>query len=284
MTNAMIEDIEITEDDLASYNEKGFWLSPKIFNDDLIGRLREEYDRIFREDYDFDCFPWLRPKSFEIESNRIRQFNNGWWINEVVREAVRTPAIGCIGAKLMGTSEVRIWHDQVLSKPGAGPDAVEYQDGNVGWHQDYAHWQCSNTSNMCTAWVALQDTDELNGAFRMVVGAHKWGLREDAHTYGEKNLDELKAKYEVDGKEWIEEPVILKAGEASFHHALTFHGSGPNLRTEPRLSLIVHMMPKDCGLRNEGTWHPCATLLGPYVKNGAPFEGPFFPRIWPMED
>ncbi|HHZ89288.1 TPA: hypothetical protein EYN98_26475 [Candidatus Poribacteria bacterium] len=54
----------------------------------------------------------------------------------------------------MGTNEVRIWHDQMLWKPGLGVTEEQALSNNIGWHQDYAHWQCANTINFCTAWVA----------------------------------------------------------------------------------------------------------------------------------
>ena len=50
-------------------------------------------------------------------------------------------------------------------------DKLNYKPPLVGekydLHQDYAYWTAANTPNMCTAWIALQDTDLENG----VVGA-----------------------------------------------------------------------------------------------------------------
>jgi ectoine hydroxylase-related dioxygenase (phytanoyl-CoA dioxygenase family) len=77
---------------------------------------------------------------------------------------------------------------------------------------------------------------------------------------------------------------VLKAGQVSFHHSLTFHGSGPNLSDQPRRCVILHMMPAGCGLKTDGKWHLCATLLGPEAKKDQPFSGPFFPRLWPPGD
>jgi ectoine hydroxylase-related dioxygenase (phytanoyl-CoA dioxygenase family) len=203
---------------------------------------------------------------------------NGWWINEAIREIVLSPKIGRIGARLMGTDEVRLWHDQVLYKPGSG--SREEKSGNVGWHQDYGHWQCASTQNMCTAWIALQDTDLGNGGMRTIVGSHKWGLSEDSYTFGEKDLEGLRKRFEREGQPWIDEPCVLKAGQASFHHSLTFHGSGPNLSDQPRLSIVVHMMPADCAYRNHRQYHPNAALLGPGAREGDLYAGKFFPTIW----
>ena len=70
-------------------------------------------------------------------------------------------------------------------------------------------------------------------------GSHKWGLIEGSNTFFDQDLEALAKRYAAEGKgEWLDEPCILEAGQASFHHALTFHGSGPNLTDEPRLSVV----------------------------------------------
>jgi ectoine hydroxylase-related dioxygenase (phytanoyl-CoA dioxygenase family) len=119
---------------------------------------------------------------------------------------------------------------------------------------------------------------------RTIVGSHKWGLQKDANTFGHKDLDGLREKYAA-GRDWIDEPCILKAGEASFHHNMCFHGSGPNLSDQPRLCLISHMMPQDCALRTDpdAKWHLNCVLLGPHARHGTPFAGPYFPTLWPAE-
>jgi ectoine hydroxylase-related dioxygenase (phytanoyl-CoA dioxygenase family) len=77
--------------------------------------------------------------------------------------------IGAAAAKLMKTPEIRLWHDQAICKPGQPPGAAS-DVGNIGWHQDYAYWQISNTSEMITAWIPLQDVNMENGAMRTIVG------------------------------------------------------------------------------------------------------------------
>ena len=274
-------EIALTPEDFASYRKKGYWISPVLFNDEEVCSMRRELERICAGERDYDGFFWLSQPNFGTDGPAVRQVNNGWWINKVMRLTVKSPVIGYIGAQLMKTKEVRIWHDQMLWKPGLGVTGESDLSNNIGWHQDYAHWQCANTTNFCTAWVALQDTDEFNGCMQLVTGSHHWGLRHDANTFGEKDLEVLKAKYCPENNEWNADPCVLKAGQASFHHALTYHGSGPNLSAQPRLSIAVHMMPQDCGFTQRGQYHPNADLLGPHVKEGDLFEGPYFPCIWP---
>ncbi|MCE9592122.1 MAG: phytanoyl-CoA dioxygenase family protein [Planctomycetes bacterium] len=276
--------ITITDADVATYHDRGYWCSPRLFNDEEIAVIRHEIERIcLRDERDTDNWNWGGSRDWSNHKpTQVRQVTNAWWQNLGIRRAVLKPVIGYIGARLMGSPEARMWHDQVIYKPPSA--GAEDRDGNVGWHQDYAHWQCSSTSNMCTAWVALQDTDLSNGGMRTIVGSHKWGLQEDAYTFGEKDLHGLQARF-AKGRPWIDEPCVLKAGEASFHNALTFHGSGPNLSGKPRLNFIVHMMPAGCALHTGpgARYHLNATMLGPFARAGTPFAGPLFPRLWPPE-
>jgi hypothetical protein len=61
--------------------------------------------------------------------------NNSWWVNDAVKKVVLSPAIGEAAAKLLRTNEIRLWHDQVIAKPGLGPDGHNEKAGNIGWHQ-----------------------------------------------------------------------------------------------------------------------------------------------------
>ena len=274
-------DINLKDDDFSTYHQKGYWVSPVLFDPQEVEIMRYELERICAGQRDYDSFFWLSQPKFTADDPAVRQVVNGWWVNKVMREIVRSPVIGYIGSLLMDTKEVRLWHDQMLWKPGLSARKDPELSNNIGWHQDYPHWQCANTMNFCTAWIALQDTDESNGSMQLVEGSHHWGFRYDANTFGEKDLETLQKKYCPSNMAWKTEPCILKAGQASFHHSLTYHGSGPNLSSQPRLSIVIHMMPQDCGFTSKGRYHPNADLMGPDVKDGDLFDGPYFPCLWP---
>lgn len=275
-----VNDIKVTQANVEQYRRRGYWCSPKLLDDDAIADLRGELGRIFRGERDSDNYTWFEFPKPQPGTQQLHQVTNAWWINRKIKALVTHRHIGKIAAALMKTPQVRLWHDQVLSKPGVSDPAKAGDEGNVGWHQDYAHWQCANSTNMCSIWLALQDTDLTNGGMRTIVGSHKWGLAEEASTFYEKDLDGLRRRYAGD-REWVDEPCILKAGEASFHHSLTFHGSGPNRTPNPRLCVIMHVMSAETGLKTDGKWHLCATLLGPEAKTGDRFEGPLFPQLYP---
>ncbi|MFC0330902.1 phytanoyl-CoA dioxygenase family protein [Paenibacillus sepulcri] len=269
--------IQLTGEELAFYQENGYWISGRIFNDEQLERLQRAHDRIWDGDYDGDGFPlsdW-HPNGNPLQ---LRKMDNAWWINDEVREAVTSPLLGQIAAQLMGTGEARLWYDQVIHKPGTGQQAAE-KSGNVGWHQDYAYWQCTDTANLVTAWVALQDTKVQNGCMLVVPGSHKWGLIPASDSFFDQDLDSLKERFAKEGRVWNEVPMILKAGEVSFHHAYTLHASGPNLSDQPRLSVVAHLMPGNTVYRNKGQNVDNIRLLGPRPKEGQPFDNAYFPKL-----
>jgi ectoine hydroxylase-related dioxygenase (phytanoyl-CoA dioxygenase family) len=276
-----LDEVTIDDDVRAAYHRDGYWVSPVLFEAAELAELREAVTQVCSGVRDYDRHYWLGEKRFDDSSLNVRQVCNGWWVNRRMRQLLTEPVISGIGAALMQTDEVRLWHDQMIFKPGAGAEATTERAGNIGWHQDYAHWQCADTDNFVTAWIALQDTDLQNGGMRTIAGSHTWGLLDDAYTFGEKDLDMLEQKFRGGGREWRDEPCVLKAGQVSFHHALTLHGSGPNLTDQPRLSIIMHMMPRGCALRRVGRFHPNADMVGPFAADGTPFDGPHFPRLWP---
>ncbi|KAL6050711.1 Phytanoyl-CoA dioxygenase [Balamuthia mandrillaris] len=282
-------DVTPTAEDVATFKERGYWVGPKMLADQDIACLRQEIDRVFHGELDTAAPPyeyqyWLRSvRKHKEDSPDVRKINNSWWNNLALRQVVTSPAIGRVAAALLETTEVRLWHDQAIWKPGVREGEGESgasTAGNIGWHQDYAFWQISDSANMCTAWIALQDTDLSNGGLRTIAGSHKWGLVPDSATFFEKDMDKLKENFARFGDEWQDEPCIMKAGQVAFHHSLTFHGSGANLRNEPRLAIAVHMMGKGCRYRSGFGWHHNAVDMGPFVKDGDPFEGARFPLLY----
>ena len=181
-------DALIDEDVLAEYRERGYWRSPRLFDADTIAGLRRAHDRLWAGDFDYAIPSQYGPPRDEPDATAVRQQCNAFWLNDDIRAVTTSPLLGAIGARFMGVDEVRLWHDQAVTKPGVGADGAAVTAGNIGWHQDYGHWQCSSSTNMCTAWVALQDTDLGNGAMRTIVGSHRWGLLEDSANFGRTDL------------------------------------------------------------------------------------------------
>lgn len=268
--------LTLTDEDLARFDADGYWISPKLIDDDQIAELQRAHDRVWAGDFDGEGFPaYPEQIKTEYDPHAVRKIDNGWWVSDAVRDVVTSEVLGSVGRQLMQCERVRLWHDQVIYKPPTGDAAMA---GNIGWHQDCGYWKAADTTNMLTAWIALQDTDLNNGGMRSIAGSHKWGLIEDSDTFFDQDLEGLHKKYSHLG-EWRDEPCILPAGCASFHHGLCFHGSGPNQIDQPRLSIVAHLMPDGTGYSGDAQHHGNIRLLGPRPVKDQPFEGEYFPVV-----
>ena len=114
---------------------------------------------------------------------------------------------------------------QLLLKP---PARSEGAATNIGWHQDRHYWQVwEEGSELFTAWIALSDVTPEAGPMRFVRGSHRWGLQQ-SDFYGQDHEAQRRGIQVPTGHNWEEVPALLPPGGVSFHHNLTYHGSGPN--------------------------------------------------------
>ncbi len=274
---------QVTPNDIAEYRERGYWISPKLIDDARIATLRRELDRLFKGERDGEGWYFEEKLNVPSDPQALKRVINAWWVNDEFRNTVLDPGLGKIAADLMNVPRARLWADQALVKPPAGAGG-KTDAGNIGWHQDGAYWHITSTTNMITAWIALQDTDLHNGGMRTLAGSHKWGLIPESDKFFDRNLDNQREFFlsRVKG-EWIDEPCILKAGCASFHHALCFHGSETNRTAEPRMSIVGHYMPDGTTFQPSGKFQVFLRLLGPNPKRGQPFAGSAWPLVYPAE-
>lgn len=267
----------ITDKVVERYRCDGYWVTPPLFDASDLARLRAAHDRLWRGDYDHEIVPQYGITPVDRNSPRVRQQCNAFWLLDDIRWAVTHPVIGYIASRFMAVPGVKLWHDQAVLKPAATTSAA---DGNsIGWHQDRGYWRATSTDNMCTAWIALQHTGLANGGMRTLAGSHRWNVLIDKSelSFWDQDMSLAQKRFGT----VRDEPCIIEAGAVSFHHALTLHGSGPNLSSEPRLSLISHMMPGDTCYRAGQQQHPNLVFLGPQARDGQSFDGPYWPTLWP---
>ncbi len=114
-------------------------------------------------------------------------------------------------------------------------------DSKMPVHQD---WTVVDESKFysVTIWVPLVDTDQSNGAIKVLRGSHRFTT-----TLRSPNMP---GEYEnVKDEIWNEmETLPLKAGEAFiFNHAL-LHASSPNTSSKERLAITYGLIPKESEL------------------------------------
>jgi len=279
-TTTVNESVLPTADDVRYFEENGFWLGGKVIDDAMIARVNAAMDAVHRGEYETGEAPWGAWKD-NGNPAQIRKTDNANWANNTIRELATNATVGAMAARLVNTPQVRLWHDQMLYKPGQAASGKS-ASGNVGWHQDHGYWRCA-PPDLITAWVALVDVDENNGCMQCVPGSHKWGLLDESDFFN-TDLDGMKQKISaLSGKPFESVPCRLRAGEVSFHHCLTIHGSGPNLTDLPRRSLVLHLMPDHAhyiaGSPDDN--HMNAILMQREGrKDGDKFEGKYWPVLF----
>jgi hypothetical protein len=224
-----------SEQDICFYREHGYFVTGPIFSVQEISAARRGIERYLAGERD-----WKLP----IPYFGGAPLGEGlWWgdylslqIREV-RELIHKPILAKIAQRLCGSTAVRLWHDQAIVKP---PHRAGTK-GSVGWHTDRVTWRTCSSLDMLTAWIPLTDVDRHNGTLLIVEGSHRWPDNDGIMGFHRQDLDTLAQRVKTHGSPWKEVPIEVKRGQVSYHHVLTVHGSRPNLSSEPRLSLSVHL-------------------------------------------
>ncbi len=113
----------------------------------------------------------------------------------------------------------------------------------VSWHQDLTYWGLDDIEET-TCWFAISKANKASGCMKFVPGTHKTKIVPHTDTYAENNMLTRGQEIAVNVNE--EEAVFaeLEAGQASMHHGLIFHSSGPNTTSDRRIgSAIRYIKP-----------------------------------------
>jgi ectoine hydroxylase-related dioxygenase (phytanoyl-CoA dioxygenase family) len=220
----------------AAYDHDGYWIAPVLFDEREVATFLAATQRVVEGDHRGDRAPVLA-LPLEPGPLDLRKIDDAWWADPDLAALATDARLGEIAAALLGADTVRLWQDQLLYKPPGGPSET-----TIGWHQDWASWSTvASHGAFVTAWVAFDDVDVSNGAMQMLRGSHEWGLLPGASDFfgtdREAQLGRLGGDRAIDPR-----TVTLAAGQVSFHHPLTFHGSGPNTSDRMRRSLAIHFV------------------------------------------
>jgi len=262
----------------AEFQRKGYWISPVLFRSSEIERIRSAIERIYEGDLDpGTSWPFVEPVGTDIPG-AIKTALFTWTVSSDIRQTICDDRLTHVAKSLLGASTLRIWQDQAIWKPGTATDVGE--DGNIGFHQDYAYWQDSSTTNMISANIALQDVSAENGCLRVLEGSHKQGLIHGLGDFFDTDIQKSRSEYKNRLPQHEEKILEMTAGQVSFHHSLLVHGSGPNRTDTPRLVLAPAYTPGETFYRDEDQ-EPCphSDLIGKDKVHGQLFDGEYFPLL-----
>jgi len=254
------------------FQREGWAYVPSLFSAVEVPPLIQAFDRVVQGVYETGRAPHGVDK---FANGSLAKISNAWLADHTIAGMVLNPRIGKIAAELLGVEEIYLWADSLYWK---GPYA-DTEQAVIGWHQDKHYWPISSTEKMITCCVALYEADARSGGLRFASGSHRWGLIEGTEAWTEKDNTTIHERPRApEGEEWSEICPLVLPGGATFHHSLTFHGSGRNLTPFPRRSVTIHMVAGEGRLVN---WEPVKDGYLEHVGLGNPFRGPLFPRLWP---
>lgn len=269
----------LTESEIGSFERDGYVLLRKVLDPDWLAPLHEACARIVAlpdtvnvtaeavrlvlpstpaglfsaRSYDAE----LRARGrFFVHFNTARE-------DQAVLDFILRGAVGGIAAAVMRSATARFVDDILFVKEAGAAEETEWHDDDGGG--------VMRGAQRCSLWVSLGDVTEAMGPLRFLSGSHRtfagWrarGLR----------ADDLIAANTADVRS-----CPLEAGDVIAHHPAVIHGSGGNGGARSRRSWAIRFAGE--GVRfalpalreNERGWYG--------LDDGAPLDGPRFPRAWP---
>ncbi len=156
------------------------------------------------------------------------QVMNLWRHDENVARFVMASRFADVAARLLGAPRVRLYHDQALFKEPGG--------GYTPWHQDAMYWPLDG-SRCLTMWMPLVDITPSHGGLAFATGSHVEGPLSDIgiSDASQEHFDVLLGERGLT----VDEPVAMRAGDASFHSGWTVHKALGNTSTQMREVMTV---------------------------------------------
>ncbi len=285
----------ITQEQIRFFAENGYLRYGRALEMAAVEALRADLDRVIAIELagGDDSEPEFKFGHRRGQSTRsgaeaqqprpITQYVNMWKREPAYARLLHHPVIAGVACALLNTPRVRLWHDQVISKP---PE----DNGHFRFHQDFYLWPLREPQ-IVTCWLALDDATPENGCMHVVPGSHsdpRFGLEayaaeQEARAFAEaegrelEESDRQKMAYEPAS---IGRPVELKAGECMFHHCLNFHATPPNVTDRQRRAHVMIFMAE--GVRVKLSQAPTHPLIPTFtVGDGDELVGAGFPLSRP---
>jgi ectoine hydroxylase-related dioxygenase (phytanoyl-CoA dioxygenase family) len=228
----------LTETEITRYTADGY----------LPGRplLTAEETAVFRAGCERCCGPVIKDAARKQSTNRVKPYLLFPWAAALVRHAA---ILDCV-QDLIGP-DIMVFHTTVwLKEP--------HSETFVPWHQDATYFGLAPFEHV-TAWVALTDSTPENGCVQIVPHSHATGQRPHFDQPDPKTMLSRGQTLADTIDETRAVGLVLTAGEASFHHTLTFHRSGVNRTDHRRIGIGISYIPTR--VRHIGTTRLSTTLV-----------------------
>ena len=195
-----------------------------------------------------------------------------------IEQLARRSRVSAVAAALMGTPQVRFYHDHVLVKEGGTRQRAP-------WHQDQPYYNVDGRG--VSTWIAVDPVPEA-GCLELVAGSHRgpWlmprtFLRGEARWFPEGILAKL-PDIEADRGAFDIRRFELGPGDAIFFDFLTVHGApGFPYPGRRRILSLRYLSAEARHAPRQWTTSPPFDGLEAELPAGAAMDHPLFPAVWP---
>ncbi|MFP4133617.1 MAG: phytanoyl-CoA dioxygenase family protein [Halothece sp.] len=269
--------IQLTNDQIASFEENGFLVIEKLIDPDLVALLKSRIEPLFHGEFETGIYPdeWHWRPGMSLP-DITRQMCNAWKSDRAIASVSLSAEVGRLCATLARWPGARIGQDSLWYKPPGGGK-------EIALHQDGAYIDYLNPPEMVTCWIALDDTRAEIGPLEYARGSHKWPLLNEASEFHVPEGDHRSGMQKAAALAGVSDPEVIPvevpAGGCAIHHGCTWHGSGKNTSaSDPRRSLAVHTISSEAHFQ-PGV--PAGYIYGRYQRVGElKMDESFFPILW----
>ncbi len=218
---------------IEQFNQHGFISPLPGFAEEEIDKQRQYFDKLLQqltvapEKGDSQFGGVDKRDSVQYSLNCYHTKLRGIWETMYAEPLLR-------GVRDLLGNDVVAWATHYFCKlPGDGKA--------VSFHQDASYWDLTPAKTV-TVWLALDDTDEENGAMQFLPGSHKVG-----HIPWKESSEKSVLNQQIEDISVFDKPFSnnLKAGEFSLHSSLLVHGSPKNQSPRRRCGLTIRYAPQD---------------------------------------
>lgn len=213
--------LTVTEESVSFYSKNGFIKIENVVEQEFLNEVKKIIQSAVL----------IRKGKDERELKDKSQYEQSFlqcgylcWDFPAVKEFVFAKRFAGIAKDLMKAKHIRLWHDQALFKEPGGriTDA----------HQDCSYWPINEPQFTATMWLALTDVPVEKGCLYFYPQTNRTELKE--------YVDIFKNPHQPERLKDIKKVFVpLKAGDATFHSGLTFHGAGNNQTNEMRTAMTI---------------------------------------------
>ena len=263
---------QLSKEQIQHFDDQGYISGIKLLNDEQIKALNNELAEMVNPDHEgHELFYEYHSNESGNPDTVLFHALGAWRVRPAFHDILWNPAFLVPAYQLLG-KKIRLFHDQLFSKPAK-------HGGVVAWHQDFSYWTWTNPMSHLTCWIGLDDADEENGCLHYVPGSHRWGLLKKTGLAGD--MDSVR---EVLTPEQITDfdnkcPVVLKKGEATFHHPLMMHGSYENRSDRSRRATVINVLTDGVLSNFQGDNSPGTTNF-PMLPKGQQMRGDYYPILF----